>query len=181
MNGSKLITLTAILLLGLSSCSPTLTPFTKRLYEEQRWSEPELKRIQFYVSDDIVLRRQISGGSSDIISGEIKIVNGREVEEVVVRRGTPGVFLFSPKEERFAVSFEDGGKDRFLVFGPNPKAGGRFVLLASEWNRRIGTVSYEGRKFTVESTSAFSSLMVDLKKINKTSVNSRTAGGRKIN
>jgi hypothetical protein len=171
----------AVVILTLASCSPQLTSFTQRLYDEYDWSETELKRIQFYVSDDIIMRRQLTGGSSEIISGEIKIVDGREVEEVVIRRKTPGVLLFLPKEDRFAISFEADGDDRYLIFGPNPKAGNRYALLASEWRRRGGTVTYEGRKFDVEASSAFAALMVDLKKIRKTSINSRTARGRRVN
>lgn len=164
----------------LSSCGPTLSPFTQRLYDEQDWSDPELKRIQFYLSDDILMRRQIGQDKSEIISGEIKIVDGRQVEEIRIPARTPGVLLFLPKENRFAISFEEGGEDRYLVFGPNPKVGGRYVLLASEWNRRQGRVTYDGKKFVVDNSSAFSALMVDLKKIRKTSIKSRTAGGRKV-
>jgi hypothetical protein len=170
-----------LVLLSISACSPTLTSFTQGMYDQYDWTESELKRIQFYVSDDIVLRRQLVGGKSEIISGEIKVIDGREVEEVLIRRKTPGVLLFLPKENRFAISFEADGDNRYLVFGPNPKAGNRYSLLASEWRRRSGKVTYEGRKFDVESSSAFASLMVDLKKIRKISVNSRTARGRKVN
>jgi hypothetical protein len=180
MKGFKLLFLLPALMIGLGACSPTLSPLTQNLYEESRWTDSELKRIQFYLSDNIVLRRELSGGSSEIISGKIKIVDGRQVEEIFIRKGTPGVFLFSPKDNRLAVSFEEGGNDRFLVFGPNPKAGSRFVLLASEWDRRQGTVTYEGRKFSVDASSAYAALMIDLKKVRKVTVQTRTAGGRKV-
>ena len=170
-----------VLIVLLGACSPTLTPFTQRLYDEYNWSESELKRIQFYVSDPIMLRRQLTGGKSEIISGEIKVIDGREVEEIAIPRNTPGVLLFMPKDNRFAITFEAEGDDRYLIFGPNPKAGNRYALLASEWRRRGGTVTYEGRKFEVDGSSAFASLMVDLKKIRKISVKSRTARGRKVN
>lgn len=181
MNVLKKITFFSLVVLALSSCGPTLTPFTQRLYQENDWSESELKRIQFYLSDNIVLRRQISGGTSEIISGEIKIVDGQKVEEIVFRKGTPGVLIFTPKEKRFAISFESNGNDSFLMFGPNPKVGNRYVLLASEWRRRRGKVTYEGKKFDVSGASAIASLMVDLKKVRKVAVKSRTAGGRRIN
>ena len=179
MNVTKLFVYLGLFLF-VSSCAPTLTPYTQRLHKENQWTDDELRRIQFYVSEDIVMRRQVSGGTSEIISGEIKIVDGREMEEIVIRRGTPGILVFHPKSERFGISFEEGGDEKYLVFGPNPKAGGRFVLLASEWKRREGEVTYDGRKYRVSSASAYSSLMVDLKKIRKTSVRSRTASGRKI-
>ena len=180
MKISKNIFYLSALLFLASACSPRLSPFTQRLYDDNNWTENELKSIQFYVSQDIVLHREIASGESRIESGEIKMVDGRKVEEVVVRKGTPGVLIFLPKENRFAVSFENNGDDRYLMFGPNPKAGNRYVLLASDWKRRRGKVSYDGKSFYTPSESAYAALMVDLKKIRKVSVKSRTAKGRKI-
>ncbi len=180
---SAFIQLGSLLLmtLMLSSCGPTLSPFTQNLYEDNNWTDSELQRIQFYLSDDIVLYRELGGGSSQIIQGEIKMVNGRRVDQVTFRRGTPGVFLFSPKANRFAVSFEEGGDERFLVFGPNPRANQRYVLLASEWGRRQGTVTYAGQKWQVDASSAFTTLEVDLNRVNRTDVNRRVATGRRVN
>lgn len=180
MNAVKLSLAAGLFLLAFSACGPTLSPFTEQLYEQNRWSEKELKRIQFYLSENIVMRRELSGSKSEIVSGEIKMVDGRQVEEVVIRKGTPGVLLFLPDKDRFAISFEEGGGERFLVFGPNSKVNGRFVLLASEWKQRTGMVTYEGKKWRVDNTSAYASLLVDLKKVNRVTVDSRTAGGRKV-
>ena len=165
----------------LSSCSNQLTYFSQDLYDEYRWPEQELKKIQFYTSQDIVLKRELSGGSSEIISGKIKIENGRQIEEVVIRKGTPGAFLFSPKNDRFAISFEeDGDSPRYLMFGPNPKFNDRYALLASEWKRNSGQVTYDGKKWSVTSDDAYATLLVDMRKIDKVSVNSRVAKGRPI-
>ncbi|MCO6491665.1 MAG: hypothetical protein J5I98_24830 [Phaeodactylibacter sp.] len=180
MKAVKLFLFAGFFLLAFNSCGPTLSPFTEQLYRQNGWSESQLKRIQFYLSEDIVMRRELSGARSEITSGEIKMVDGRQVEEVVIRKGTPGVLLFLPEKDRFAVSFEDGGRERFLVFGPNPKVNGRYVLLASEWKRRSGMVTYEGKKWRVDDRSAYASLLVDLKKVNRVSVDSRTATGRRI-
>jgi hypothetical protein len=164
----------------LSSCGPTLRPFTEDLYEDYSWSDAELKQIQFYLSDDIILRREASGGSSEISEGEIKIIEGRKLEQVVIKKGTPGVFLFSPKDERFAISFDASSDDKYLMFGPSPKAGDRFVLMASEWKRQGGKVTYGGRKWKVNTSSAWATLMVDIKKINQSTVSRETAAGRKV-
>ena len=180
MKAGKRSLLAVVAVLALSACGPTLSPFTESLYKKNQWSEAELKRIQFYLSNDIVMRRELTGAKSEIVSGEIKMIDGRQVEEVAIRKGTPGVLLFLPEKDRFAISFEDGGKERFLVFGPNPKVNGRFVLLASEWKRRSGMVTYEGKKWQVDNNSAYASLLVDLKKVNKVSVDARTAPGRRI-
>jgi hypothetical protein len=180
MKALKTIFMLVAAAIFFSSCGPNLSYFTQGLYEQSSFTESELKRIQFYLSNSIVLRRELSGSKSEVISGEIKLVDGRKVEEVVIAKGTPGVLLFLPKTNRFAVSFDAKSDESFLVFGPSPKQSDRYVLLASEWNRRSGIVSYEGKKWRVDGNSAYASLMVDLKKINKVDVNSRRASGRRI-
>ncbi len=181
MKTIKFCSLLAIIALGLSSCSPNLSPFTENLYDDNAWSDSELQQIQFYVSEDVVLRREVSDGASTIESGKIKMVNGRKVEEVVIRKGTPGVFLFKPKENRFAVSFESGNDNAYLMFGPNPKARGKYVLLASKWKDRRGVITYDDRKFYTPTTSAYAALMVDMKRIRNVSTRRRTAAGRSVN
>jgi hypothetical protein len=169
-----------VLALLFSSCAPRLTPFTQRLYDDYQWSESELRRIQFYLSQDLVLRREFTGGRSEITGGQIKVVEGRDVEEVIIRAGTPGVFLFSPRSNRFAISFDSRDDERYLMFGPNPKVGNRYALLASNWDRREGVVTYGGQKYQVDGSNAYASLMVDLKKIRSVSTRSYQARGRRV-
>jgi hypothetical protein len=168
-----------IAIVSLTACSPRLTPFSEDLIREYGWTEQELQKIQFYLSEDIVLRRQYSEGSSRIEDGDIRVVNGEKIEQVVIPRGTPGALLFQPRTNRFAISFENSD-DRFLMFGPNPRMSGRFVLLASEWDRQQGQVTYDGSAYWIDANDAMASLMVDLKRVRKVQVQSRTAKGRSV-
>ncbi len=163
----------------LTGCGPKLRPLTQQLVDEQQWDEGELRRIQFYLSEDVVLQRELRSGKSQIRNGTVKVVNGREVEQVVFRRNTPGVFTFSPRTERMAISFEDDDQN-FLVFGPNPKNGGRYSLLASNWDRNSGTVNYAGQEWKVSSQDAFASLLISLKRIREEDRRGRVVRGRKI-
>ena len=167
------------LLLFISACSPSLSPFTQRLVEKNRWSESDLKKIQFYSSADIILYRDYSSGMSRIESGEIKMINGRKIEEIRIPKGTPGVAVFQPKNNRLAVSFEEHN-DRFLIFGPNPKRGNSYVLLASEWKNRRGKVKYNDQQYYTTTESAVATLLVDIKKSKKVKVKSRSVKGRKV-
>lgn len=180
MKTNSILFLMALTIL-VSSCSTRLSYFTKELQDEHQWTDSELKKIQFYISKDIVLKRHLTGGSSEIVSGRIKVENGRKVEEYIIRRGTPGVLVFSPKTDRFAISFEADNDSRYLMFGPNPKFNERFALLASEWKNRNGQVTYDGKSWSVGSEDAYASLLVDLRKIQRVSVSSQTAKGRKVN
>lgn len=177
----KMQQLFLLLTLGLlASCSPTYTYFTKDLYQEQKWSQEDIMRIQFYVSKDIILNRSMSSGETSIAEGKIKIKNGQRVEQVIIRSGTPGVLVLMPREDRFAISFEAADNDAFLMFGPNPKYGNRFALLAQEWQQESGVVHYKDKVYTVDAESAFSSLMVDLRKEGEKTYDTRNVGGRTI-
>jgi len=163
----------------ISSCSPTLYPFTDNVYDEFGSSKETLSKVQFYLSDDIVLYRDFGGKQTSVENGTIRIIDGRKIEEVIFKKGTPGVFLFSPKQDRVAISFE-ADDSKYLMFGPNQKVGGRFVLLAKEWKKRKGKVTYAGQTWNTTSESAYSNLLVDLDKARKTKYNKTTVSGRKV-
>lgn len=166
-------------LLFFSACSPSLSPFTENLRERYNWSEADLKKIQFYVSQDIVLRRDLSSSEARIEDGgKIKTVGGRKVEEVIIRAGTPGVAVFTPKEDRIAISFEKSGK--YLMFGANPKQNNTYVLLAKNWENHQGKVEYGEQTYHTSPHDGMAALMVKIKRRQETSYNSRAAKGRTV-
>ena len=164
-----------------SSCSRELRPFTSNTLQEGNWSDSELRKIQFYLSEDIIIRRNLTEGSNEISSGgSIKVFKGEKVEEVRIPKGTPGVFLFRVSDNHFAIGFDATTDKRYLMFGPNPKRAGSYVLLASEWKNQYGKVRYDDRFFFTDNQSAMASLLVDLQKIRKIEVNSKTERGRRV-
>lgn len=178
MKYSSVLLFFTILILGLSSCGKKLSHFTQSIYNDFDWTENELKRIQFYLSDDIVLYRQLRAEDSRITNGKIRVKNGSEVEEIVFEKGTPGVLIFSPEKNRFAISFESN--DDFLMFGPNPKAGGRYLLLAKDWSRSSGKVTYKGKTYETSTESAYAALLVDIKKLQQTKYKRKKVEGRTV-
>lgn len=68
--------------------------------------------LQYFVSDRIVLEREARSRAEGITHGRIHVRRGRYVEEVLVRRGTPGVAVdWGP--DWVAISFEKGSS---LIF-----------------------------------------------------------------
>lgn len=167
-------------LLTLNSCSSRLYYYTKSLHNEGRWTEKELKKIQFYVSNDIVLWKEVKKGNAMVQDGKIKIVKGKEIEEVVIKKGTPGLYIFSPEKNHYAISFDPKSIDNYLVFGPSDKNNGRYVLLARDWDRDSGKVSYGKTMYQTSAESAYVYLMVDLSKTKNTKVTSTNPSGRKV-
>lgn len=169
-----------LVLVGLASCAPTYSYYTRDIHESANWDDAALSRVQFYISNDIVLWRDITKGESVVTNGKIKMVNGREVEEVVIKRGTPGVYLFSPQKKQYAISFDPNDDSKYLIFGPSVKVGERYVLLAKEWDRRFGKVTYGDQVYRTSAESAFAYLMVDISKTKSTRVTSERPSGRKV-
>ena len=50
------------------------------------------------------------------------------------------------------------------MFGPNEAIKGRYALLAKDWEKYKGTVTYQDQHYTVKADDALSILMVDLEK-----------------
>ncbi|MCZ2101601.1 MAG: hypothetical protein LC107_08705 [Chitinophagales bacterium] len=170
-----------IAITGMMSCAPTLKYYTKDMQDMSGWNTSDLHNIQFYLSNDIVLWRELGKEQVTISNGKIKMTDGRRVEEVVIKKGTPGVFVFSPKDQQYAVSFDSKDDSKYLVFGPSEKRNNRYVLLAKKWDNQYGQVTYGEDVFYTPSESAYAHLMVDMKKVKNISKKRETASGRRVN
>ena len=66
------------------------------------------------------------------------------------------------------------------MFGPNQKAKGRYVLLAKDWGKNSGDITYGGTVYETSSASAYAALMVDIKRARKTKYRTKTAEGNRV-
>jgi uncharacterized lipoprotein YehR (DUF1307 family) len=72
----RLSLLLLVLMLSLSSCH-SYQMFTQDMVEQYNWNENDLKKIQFYASEDIVLRQIQTGKRSNIENGEVNVESKR--------------------------------------------------------------------------------------------------------
>ncbi|GJM28337.1 MAG: hypothetical protein DHS20C17_09720 [Cyclobacteriaceae bacterium] len=176
----KTLSTTSILafMLFITSCGLQLVPFTADIEYESGLSKDQLKTVQFFNSGPIVLYREINNNITEVLRGEIKMKNGRQVEQIVIPPNTPGVVV-SGNEQRLGVSFEKG-TDRYLVFGRNPKKSNAYTVLAKNWKNGTGTVQYDGEEYKISTQSASTYLVVNMKRFKDLKVSSRTAKGRSV-
>src|SRR5688572_25678009 len=74
-----------------SGCA-SYVPFTEELRTQNDLREAELRNLQFYTSDEVVLRREASSTGRQITPGHrLILLSGKTVEEVVIEEHTPGV------------------------------------------------------------------------------------------
>jgi hypothetical protein len=116
MRTAKLLPALALLTFG-TGCGRTMIPFTAELRAEHRLSDADVKNLQFYLSDDITLRRELESGSRQVTGNHrLLLLSGKTVEEVTVAGGTPGVAV-SVSDARIAVSFDPGSSLTFSTTG----------------------------------------------------------------
>lgn len=163
-----------------AACSPNLTTLTKTVREDNAWTEDELSRIQFFLSQDLTLTRERKSGSTSIVQGEVRVKDGRRVEELVFERGTPGVVLFQTPEGHLGIGFDARRDDRFLMFGPNPNRGGEYVLLGKSAGRYSSTVTYDEREWAVSNASGGVRLLFNMKRSGTVRRESSSVGGRRL-
>jgi hypothetical protein len=122
------IALVALLGALLIGCGPQLVPFTHELRVQNNLSRDDLKNLQYYVSHRITLRRELESGGSQVSGGQLRLVLGKTIEEVVIEEHTPGVAV-KVDDHTMAVSFQPGSSMLFVV-GTEP---GSTVLPAEQF------------------------------------------------
>ena len=173
----SILFLSTLVLLG--SCASLVT-FSSDLKNKYHLADSDIPKLQFYNSGDIILYKDAVNGKRTIEGGKIKVIDGREVEEIIIQEKTKGIAIKNLLlGQNLGVSFEISDS-YFLTFGPNPKFGDKYCLLASNWRNDIGEVTYNDEKFRTPSTSGRVYLLVNVKKLEKLERSSRIAKGRKV-
>lgn len=85
-----LLFMVAIVLLSSSSCKSI---FSESMY--RKLTETSVKKVQFYVSKEIILKRELNSSEVAVAKGEIKFQDGKYYEYVTILKGVPGVCVNS--------------------------------------------------------------------------------------
>ncbi len=135
----------ALLLLGSAGCATQRVPFLHRYRAPKGLDRAELKKLQFYVSNDLVLRREVDT-SDDLVTQDhvFRSIDGRRVEEVHLPKGTPGLVVRA-EASRLFVSFEKKGE---LVFEVLPGIVGKSTAYHFPFRNRK-KVLYRGKIYRV--------------------------------
>lgn len=118
--------------LGCQTTRGELVPFTEAQRTRYQLGEAELRALQYYVSDRIVLERTASDAAGRVDRGRLVVRGQTAVHQVLVERGTPGavepiarVGAGKVGPHVLEVSFERGAPLRFV-----PSADGTYTLAA---------------------------------------------------
>lgn len=181
----RTILLLSLIVIGVSSCTPTIyfTETTKKQLEEK---DVDLSKVQFYNSETIVLARQIKKEDVNVVSGKVRLEEGRYIEEVIIKANTPGVFKEKNDKVLF-ISFEDGaGKviPFMKIEARNSSAPPIYQVASLEWKtnnngKKVGVINYDNNKFSVVAGDR-ARLLISKSTLAKQERNTRVAKGVKI-
>jgi hypothetical protein len=116
--------LNSVLILGfigvLASCSSSrkmsreYVPFTTQLKQRLERDTIDIKKVQFYVDQKLILSRYLDDEKAQVTSGKVRLENGKYINEVIIPPFTPGV-CEDIQNGNLMISFEKGSSD--LGFG----------------------------------------------------------------
>ena len=148
-----MVTAGSVLFLGMSmtGCSSSkvsranLVPFTKDLRQKLEKENIDLKQVQFYIDQKLVLDRNLGDQKLQVTSGIVKLENGKYINQVIIPAFTPGV-CENAEGEKLLISFEKGNNN--LPFGPGSGyTFNEYSLYGAEWRNGTTAVTYDSNKF----------------------------------
>lgn len=161
------------------SCSPKI-PFTQSIREKYKLNETELKSIQFYTSENIVLKRgEMNANEKETKEGTLTIKSGSSVEQVVIKAGTPCVVEQVVDKDKVTLSFDDGS-DKYLVFGSLKNQDGYYTMMALEWIDNKGKVEYGGKTYYAAPGANNVFLLFKMKSLDQFKVDQKVAKGKRV-
>lgn len=171
----------SLLILFLMACSPSI-PFTNYDIEKYNLEEESLRKIQFFISNDIILQRGENTNEAQEFdeNGKLVISKSATIDEILIKEGTPGVMVKRLDGNRLAISFDATDDAKYLVFG-DPNNRGRYYLMASEWKQGRGKINYGGKVFFIMPGGEGAYLKYKMQNNTENKKNSSIEKGRKVN
>lgn len=100
-----------LIVLGLLvGCGTNKIPFTQTLRTKYQLTPDELYRLQYYVSDEVVLRRmEVAPSFHEVRGGKLITKSERQIDSVIVKKDTPGILedYSEDKSRELNISFEE--------------------------------------------------------------------------
>lgn len=165
--------LTATLL--LVACARK-SPYTKAIEERYSLKVEEVKKIQFYTSDDIILLKTQAQSGRETNKGELVVSSSTTDDRLIIKKGTPGVMVNS-NGDKVQVSFETDAKT--LTFESKSK-NSSFYLLADSLANGKPIAKYGDETYIISQGSGVVYLQFKMKKLKKYKSRDTFVKGRKI-
>ncbi len=124
-----------------------LVPFNRDLFNKLLGNQIDIKKVQFYIDQELVLNRYMENGKLEVTNGIIKFVNGKNVNEIVIPANTPCVAEYV-EGDAIRVSFDKTGST-FRFQNSRTVSPEFFSFTGINWRDGTCEVDYEGARYRV--------------------------------
>jgi hypothetical protein len=159
----------------------TYIPFTRDLYNILRAKNIDVRKVQFFIDQQLILSRYYDINKADVVSGVIKFANGRYIDEIIIPALTPGV-CDTVEADGLKINFERGNND--FKFINNKYSPDFFIFSGINWKDGSCDVYYNKMIFRATcgtcSSASDIKLVVRQSDIDNTKKNTKTLMGRKV-
>ncbi len=166
-----------LIILAFASCSNKIY-FTNDMRIKLDDYNLDINKVQFYTSDKITFRKILPYDSAAIANGEIKFENGKLIDNIIIKKNTPGTCEFV-EDGLLNMTFETG-ENKYLVFKIS-KSGKYYELLINQGLNRYGEFLYDNEKYIIQPGSERARLLVKKNEDYLLRVQQRIVKGRKVN
>jgi hypothetical protein len=147
MRGSRPGLAVVLIAIGVAVAACGRPVFTETVRQRYNLDRNDFRRVQFFTSDEIVLRRELLAQDKGDTGGELIVRGGVRVEEIVIRKHTPCVAIRF-EGDYVLVSFSRRDPTRALWFGikrqdDSPVADARRYQLVALDNPREEDVAFQ--------------------------------------
>ena len=171
-----------IVILLLTSCVQKVY-FTSEVRRQIESKNIDLRKLQYYIDNDVMFKREISSDTAKVTSGNVIFQNGKYYQTIALRADTKGICT-AVYTDRLMLSFEVGD-NKNIVFSI-PKSEGSYdvyqMMKEDTYGNPTTTILYDGHIYNMILKYNFlPRLMIRKRVIEKQDHDSRIMKGRSIN
>jgi hypothetical protein len=154
--------------------------FSRELQMKLMAYNVDVKRVQFYIDQKLILTRALDSAKAEVASGSVRFINGKLINEIIIPAYTPGI-IESADLNGLRVSFENGNSFYFVPAEGEDK----FVVAGNNWDNGTVEIPYDKNIYRAAAGVANGSvadikLVVKLTDVTKSDKKTRTLQGRKL-
>jgi hypothetical protein len=126
--------------------------FTENLRIQLESNNIDLKKIQFYNSESIVLQRELTSKETGVVGGKIKIEHGKKIEVIVIGKNTPGIcervgtdtlqILFEKGDNKWIPFVKTDDERKYLLMNREKRERPLRIPNFTR-NNLVGTINYD--------------------------------------
>jgi hypothetical protein len=143
-------------------------------------TESEIDKLQYYLTNDVVIyNASTEGSNTSLVDGEIVVNEEKSTDKIIFRSGTKGILEKSISENKISIRFENG-EGKTLIFGSSSMKG-RYSLQAEKWSTNgQGQITYGGEKYFTSKYSKNAYIQIKLRRNSDKSNSQRVVKGKKL-